>query len=230
MTTGCGWARSTSRIDRAVERLVGAGIQNITVSVDPTHLQGAIPEFVEYFVNAIASSGLFVTISCTSEDESPALGIKIPDLPNIKVEFHHIAPVGNAEMSLTSYPASLNLAHARCPMSAGLTINVWPDGTVYPCCSTYVVNKDEEISIGNVYDESLESILENALSDVYLCSIREIGFAGTLLLAPNAAVWRSAFEKPLRDPCHLCSVIARTPGSIADLRSHLSQRLQEVGF
>ena len=222
LTTGVGWSKSEQVVDRTLNVLVSAGIHNITVSVDEAHLKGRDPRIAEYFVSQLVKSGVFVTVSCTSGEEIPKVPIPIPKANNIKVEYHYISPVGYATgKKIVQKRLSLNQSH--CPMSEGLTLSVWPDGFVYPCCSTYIVNKEKNLAIGNVHESSLGEILLNALKDKYLCAIREIGFSGLICLTPNSEVWKKVMDEPLLDACHLCSKVSAIPEALKEVRETLSR-------
>lgn len=232
MTTGMGWARKKDTVETYGRMLLDAAIDHLTVSFDPSHLRqlnDAQRQLIQRFVLLMAEGGVRVTVSATlfGNDAPP---LDLPKGENIKVEYHYVAPVGFAAGRQIPNANTLSLDSTQCPLNEGLTLSVWPDGSVYPCCSTYVVNKDRALVIGNIKTASLGDILLKALGDNYLCAIREIGFAGAFLLTSDLEVWRSAFNQPLQDPCHLCSVIARTPNAISDIRSKLTQIVAQDEF
>ena len=224
LTTGGGWANSKAIVDRTVKTLISADIHNITVSVDESHLVNRNADLVQDFIEQMLSQQVFVTVSCTSDKLPLELPIVLAPSPRLKVEFHYIAPVGYAS---ENYEArhGFDFAKSKCPMSNALTLSVWPDGDVYPCCSTYVVNKDKDLVVGNVFDLPLADILSRALGDVYLCAIREVGFSGLICLSPELELWEKQFRVPVQDACHLCSQIAQTPNALSEIRANLSKHL-----
>lgn len=219
--------RPRKKIENITSGLQKSGISNITVSVDESHLRGKSSRLINYLLEQLVSKKIPTTVSCTSDEEHPKIPINLPTSNIIKSEFHYISPVGLAKEKKYTKNAKLNFAESRCPMSKSLTLSIWPDGTVYPCCSTYVVNKETNISIGNINNENLIPILERALSDSYLCAIREIGFSGVCLLLPNSDIWKSVFEMEIVDVCHLCARVAAT-GKVDHLRKQLTDTLDHV--
>lgn len=223
LTTGMGWAKNERTVRDNVQLLHRANLSHINISVDESHLKNRDGTLVELFIDEISSGPVEVTISSTSYSAKPTIPIRIPERPNIAVEYHYVAPVGFATNSKTEGHKAFSLSSSHCPMQTALTLSVWPDGSVYPCCSTYVVNKSVELVVGNVHDSSLEQILNAALNDPYLSCIRQVGFTGLIYLTRESdETWKSAFNAPVQDACHLCKNVAETTGAIRGIRDSLS--------
>jgi hypothetical protein len=227
VTTGCGWATSLSKVDKVSNALSDSGIGDITVSVDNSHLVGKHVEFVNYFLNRLVDLGVPTRISCTSNNDELKIPISYPESALVSVEYFYVAPVGFAK-NLKVRKNYFDFSKSVCPMSEGLTLSVWPSGEVFPCCSTYIVNKEKAMVIGNVYESSISQILKAALDDRYLLTIRKVGFSGLAILSPGTDAWKEAMSSPTIDVCHMCSKLAASGGT-KNFRDELNS-LGEVGM
>ena len=229
MTTGMGWLGSRSTMHTKADGLLGAGIRSISVSVDGTHGREIKPEkhpLIREFVERMVNGGINVTISVTKENDAEACPIELTDLldrRNFRMEYHYVAPVGHADGRACHAQVRFDMRDSQCPLKKGFTFSVWPSGDVYPCCSTYTVNKAKALRIGNVRRTPFVDIVAAALNDPYLVTIREVGFAGLILLTPDSPVWTEAFMNgPVQDSCHLCAKVLANPG-FQDIRTALAQ-------
>lgn len=228
LTTGGGWATSKRKVESVVNQLINAGINNITVSVDESHLQWKSRDYIPFLLECLTDKCISTTISCTTSKDELDLPFVIAPSKFLKIEYHYISPVGyGRELDIKNHQR-LSLEDSRCPMKNSLTLSLWPDGSIYPCCSTYVVNKEKELVIGNIKDHSLKDILDRALSDVYLCAIREVGFSGLIFLTKGAGIWNRVFSNPVIDVCHLCAKIS-SASTIPLLRNEILTLLKQDG-
>lgn len=229
VTTGMGWTKNPWKAESAAKYLVNSGISQITVSYDPSHFSDARHESTSAFLQEVVQAGIETRISVTHfSDEVGTIDIdlikKFPFIDNknnVKMEYFYVAPVGFAKDKKNCSNSRMNFLDSKCPLKTGLTLSVWPDGSVYPCCSTYVVNKNKELVIGNVFDESINSILQRAESNIYMMAIRKLGFSSIIALTPNSLIWKEVFMETPQDVCHLCSKISSIKGSINALEKEL---------
>lgn len=226
LTTGAGWATTKKKVDIVVSKLVESKISNVTVSVDEEHLKNTYRKIVPYLIETLTQNNIPTTISSTSDNPKRKLPILIKPSPLIKIDYHYISPTGAAKNKTLNSTQRLNFTNSRCPMTDTVSLSVWPDGKVYPCCSTHIVHKRHELSLGNIKQNKLGALLDKALEDTYLCAIREIGFSGVSYLTPDAEIWKTVFENPLLDVCHLCSKVASS-NSIIELRKKLNESITQ---
>ncbi|AZC18868.1 hypothetical protein C4K40_3480 [Pseudomonas sp. CMR5c] len=225
LTTGGGWATSKKKVDDTISSLVASGIGDITVSVDSAHLRSKNKIWMPYFLEQLVSNKIPTTVSCTSNQRQPELPSFVTPSQFLKIEYHYVSPVGFALFSDLSGDNRLDFSNSCCPMKQSLTLSVWPNGDTYPCCSTYVVNKERDLLVGNAYRDTLKTLLRKALNDAYLITIREVGFSGLSLLTADSDIWKQVLKDPLQDSCHLCSRIAKA-SAVEDLRTKLENILR----
>ncbi|MFI0977985.1 radical SAM/SPASM domain-containing protein [Streptomyces sp. NPDC021093] len=223
VTTGMGWARNADHAVTVATELIESRIANITVSADASHLIQRDPAPVEKFIRVCIEADVQVTVSCTSNNPDPPPPLDIPD--SAVVDFHYVSPTGYAKGWESGHAGRFDLRRSNCPMKEGLTLSVWPDGSVYPCCSTYVVNKERALIVGNIRDAQLSDVLQRALSDPYLATIREVGFAGLIVLTASAVQWGDLALAEKLDPCHLCSAVSAHPETLSTIRATIAQSL-----
>lgn len=229
VTTGCGWATSEKRVENAIAALLRSRVSEVRVSVDHAHLKSRSAKQVPYFLQLLTDNNIPTTIACTSNVGSK-VPITLPNSPLLKVEHHYISPAGFAKTN-NGWAYSLPFSEARCPMSGSLTLSVWPDGDVYPCCSPYVVNKNKALRIGNVNEARIDEILESVLDDPFFRVIRFFGFPALALETSNLPEWKEALNSKNIDSCHLCSKLcqgnfvtkARDCLTMSNLQSHHQQ-------
>lgn len=234
VTTGLGWVANTNRAISVANRLIDAGISRLNISFDPSHYKELRRDHHKSFVSILIQHDIDIVVSCTtfideSMNDSEILnGLGIDDASKIKIERHYVAKAGYAKGSTNCSQNKLNLNNSKCPLSDGLTLSVWPEGDVYPCCSTYTVNKDSGLIVGNVNNETLTEIVSRVENDLFFSLIRQQGFAALIgFLGHEIASLKEIFSDHPHDVCHLCSKLDQLEG-IGNIRDMLLEKSQKL--
>lgn len=234
LTTGLGWASNDIRAISTATKLVSAGISRLNVSFDPSHHKELRRSHHSLFLDYMLQHGISTVVSCTlytdeeMTDDEVFSGLGICNKANVDVERHYVAKAGFAENHVNCSTSRFSLASSKCPLQDGLTISVWPDGSVFPCCSTYIVNKENGLSCGNVQNESLSEIVSRIDGDAYFNLIRRQGFSALIgLLGDSISSLPEVFSDPPHDVCHLCVKLDKTEG-IENLRQKILRKMHNL--
>lgn len=224
VTTGLGWASNEKRATRVAGQLLQGGIRDVNISYDPSHRSELRTDAYRAFCGTMAGGDVNIIVSTTLfngesiEDSEIVERLGLPGIDRVRIDRHYVAQVGNAATRSDCSSSRIDLARAICPLRQGFTLSVWPDGEVYPCCSTYIVNKATSLSLGNIGEHSIAQLLDAAEADPYLVFIRRLGFAHLIALFANEVrELVDAFGEIPSDACHLCSKLANA-GAIPTLR------------
>lgn len=245
ITTAVGSIKTQDSAHAVANGLISSGISNITVSVDETHLKNRNPEIIETFIVALAKASVPVDASVTrySNEQNNPLPLKLLNqvsalknnkrensdfLRHIKISYHYVSKAGNAERSNNCSSSKFNLVKSRCPLENNISLSIWPSGDVYPCCSPYVVNKAKNLILGNIYKESLVTIVTKLSNDVFHKTIRRHGFAGLIANTPQLNEWGDIFQNEIHDPCHLCSKVAMVPTMLGKIRRVFNEKNHQL--
>jgi len=216
VTTGLGWCSSHDRALKVATRLLNARMTTLNVSIDPSHFEHLKNSAYRSFLREMALGELRLTISCTlfegqemsDEDITAMTGLKGA---GVTIQRHYVAKVGFARERNDCSSSKFNFAESRCPMRNELTLSIWPDGAVYPCCSTYVVNKEKNLIVGNVHSQSINRIADDAERDAFLSFIRRAGFSSLIAgFGDELGEIERVFQDYPQDTCHLCAKISST--------------------
>ena len=228
LTTGLGWAKTKEQAIEVVNQLSSAGIHHITVSVDESHLMNKSPEISEAFIAEAISLKTKVIVSVTryKEDYNENLPINIDtDSEYISVDYHYVSNAGKAEANCSDLQSRFDIKNSKCLLKDGISLSVWPDGSVYPCCSPFVVNKYSDLAIGNILDnQPLQNCINKLSENLYLKAIINYGFSGLMTMTPEFKGWGDIFKGDVNSVCHLCAKISAKKGSIDRLNRMILEK------
>ncbi len=176
------WAETPEKAEKTLEPLVKRGLDVLNLSLDDFHQEYIPLAYVRNAYEAALHLNLRVVIMTTTNKDNKITAETIPTLlqdekiqiigtPKIR-EPHAllietpITPAGRAE-KIHEHEYSL-ITSVKCS-EALRDIGIGPDGDVYPCCGPLA----SKMSLGNINDSSLRSILEKASENPFFEALRE---------------------------------------------------------
>lgn len=156
-------------------------IKMISFSTDVYHQKTISFENISNGIEAAKEQGIPYSVAvCTDQVCNPAFESTLSRLKalteedNIRISITF--PVGRAEKMLSSfqYETVATPPRARCTMGSSPVI--FPDGKVAACIGPILTLKNENpLILGNLFDDSLETILNRAQTNLVLHAIRTWG-------------------------------------------------------
>lgn len=221
LTTGLGWTKKNSRAIFVANELCDFGINDITISIDPSHMKftklDVYLKFIETFINRSVPVLLSVTLFLHEREQfekylKTEVFSQLGNTPDnlLKTEFHYVAAVGFAAAKKgcgSTVKESAISDQMRCPMKGTFVFSVWPNGDVYPCCSTYVVNKTNELKIGNVKNTPFNEIVDMVENDPFFWMFSNLGFKSIVSHLSENLDFSELLKNEYNDACDLCSCI-----------------------
>ena len=213
IATSAYWVDSYKNTFTRIKDLKDLGLDRINISCDPGH-QCKVPiKNVQMLANISDVLGLKVHIVGTFEDVSMNLEMY---LQKNNIEFDrtinlitkYIAPFGkakNIEASMGKYGFNLNFNEMFCHSEYGFDILVWPNGDVYPCCST--ANIDSSLIMGNIRKDTFDEVVRKTLGNVFFRVIKRNGFQELIDICEKYNCSITPFlpkKSDISGPCGLC--------------------------
>ncbi|WP_282081091.1 radical SAM protein [Aquimarina algiphila] len=239
LTTGLGWTKKEEYAITVANELVSNRINDITISIDPSHLKFTDQKIYIVFIRELLMHNIPILLSVTlfknerQEFEkylSKNILSKLIDSNTslIKVDFHYVAQVGYAENKEgcgSIIKEKITSKAMRCPLKKSFVFSVWPNGDVYPCCSTYIVNKKNELILGNLKENSFEEIIDFAENDPYLWALSNLGFNKIISFIKDDIDFSEILNSKFNDVCDLCNTIGTKTKNITikQIRNSLYQ-------
>lgn len=146
-----------TQLVETIKTIKGSGIQaHIIPTVHSKNLDD-IPHYIA-LANDLGVTLNFSILSCR-EDDNEASELLLSEADQIKLGKISASPMQDMKIEFRDTPMSLTLnARSSCGAGKGI-LSVASDGTVYPCHMLH----DKEFALGNIFFETLESILEKPL-------------------------------------------------------------------
>lgn len=223
--TNCFWAVTPKKAEAILGSLYGLGLRRLLISVDDFHQEWIPLERVQNCLNAARMMGIACTLQCVVTASSHKLDFYLAQLgvnkdEGIEASEIQCTPVGSAatRVPASEFPTHPGVPADYCTMLQALIVR--PEGMVHLCCGpSFTI---EPLTVGNLREESLKSMLERAEWDPLLNALA-LGNGPSLLAAPLA---EAGLSDCLRDnyvsSCHACHHILSQP----DVAALLSEKLE----
>ena len=181
MVTSAYWAESEKKARAMLSPLSSLGMDEITITTDPSHQEFVHVEMIRYAARAALSLNMRVKIAAsfwkTGMDIRPSLDL--PSSDSISYSQSLVVPTGRAKQHKVNWkeygmdcPPAMSEGCRR--RERGMDITVFPDGTVYPCCACGF-NIEAGLNEGSVYEEALKDIVERAWDNPFIRVMLEGG-------------------------------------------------------
>ncbi|MCI0469409.1 MAG: radical SAM protein, partial [Nitrospirae bacterium] len=174
IVTSAFWAENKEKTLSLLAPLQKAGLDELSISTDPSHQKFVPIEYVKNAVYAALSMGMTAEIASTFW--RPGMDIRdtlcLDEHRNIKYVQGPVMPIGRARHVKSTwrdycFEKPPSMAGGCREQGEGMDITIYPDGSVYPCCSGGF-NVEAGLSAGNIYQEPLADIAERMWSDPFV--------------------------------------------------------------
>lgn len=179
IATAAHWAKDMQSARTILEPLKEQGLTRINISHDASH-EIFVPE--ERIINAALSAdalGIKTYIVATffgSRDQDLNIEKALSDTRNIEIHKKFVGAVGRATKKVVERILHKNpLDFLTCYRPKYHDLVIFWDGVAYPCCSTFN-RATPGISLGNAYQDSLETLYQRAEGGSVLRVIKSDGF------------------------------------------------------
>lgn len=195
------WARSEESTQRTISELRELGLKILVVSMDSYHQKFVDLDKVIRAAKIAGQLGVqFLVYACFNDqlekDRIYQDFKKIRDVNiDAKIEWRSVSNVGNATAIYSgNFTMPFNEVSGICPSDT--IINVWPDGSVLPCCSAYT---NASLAVGVYPQKSADELVELILTSQKLKAIRKGNIKKISSLADKSLLLRR-----YENTCHLC--------------------------
>ena len=202
--TNAFWANSYSEAYSILKPIVESGLDYLTISYDAFHQEFISTSNIIFAYFAARDLGIQIelqTVILSNEGIPSDLDELVEQIPELKINFVPCYRVGMAKKNFNNsdFARNTNIEGMLCRKQGSFSVN--SDGTIWPCCSPYVVETD--LCIGNIregidYREALERIRKNDK----LRMLRKKGFDYFL---NNQNI--SNIPQKLISSCEMCSLL-----------------------
>ncbi|MCL1976882.1 MAG: radical SAM protein [Candidatus Bathyarchaeota archaeon] len=216
VVTNAWWATTKDAADKFVKELVVAGLNEINTSFDDYHAQFMSIDNIVHFAEAALNNGIKPAISTVIDNYSKynskyiqaymaeKLNIS-PSEINKKIFFMESKPSfngrgANLKNDVDRIPTCSSRDEAKIGRGCsevGRAISFHPDGTIKICCG-HASRDVPDLSVGDLYSESLETILGKIRSNIVFWLIHTLGPSGML---EKLAVAKGNYFSPC-DACY----------------------------
>lgn len=224
LVSGAGWVRKREIAEQRVARLRLAGLDKLCISADRYH-EAHSPVDRAHLLSEIAQRlGITVVVRGVLAATQTSCGEKQRFAPG-SIPYDPVSLVRlGAARSLPDDHFRHSEAPPRGRCKVALSPVVEPDGFVYACCgpSRYSA-KSSPLVLGNVNEESLDTILRRGLDDPILKALKLVGPFGLLeLLNSHPATKNLVKLRPsYTGMCELCLDMTDSLSVVAAIRSRL---------
>ena len=178
IVTAAHWAETEARARELLAPLKEQGLDELSVSTDPTHQEFVPVAFAENALRAAGELGLVNEVVGVFWD------------PKARVEDHLQVPEGTRLLTRLAAPRGRSRERRITPEDYCLTdarllgcrgyqrydFTVYPDGRLYPCCSGGS-NIRADLALGNLREEPLAPLVDRAHADPYTRVVLSLGVA-----------------------------------------------------
>lgn len=205
VVTNCFWAYDQESTYSKLKRLSDNGLNELTISYDVFH-----EEYIEILniknvitvchkLNIPVSIQTVILNHSKNEEWINKLGCQLQD---VKINYVPAYPVGNAEKNFAYEHFIRNTKKKGLFCRKNGSFSIEADGTIYPCCSPYIVKT--ALIIGNIHDNiTLMDTYEKLEKHMILFMLRNYGFDFFVNVAAKLNI-----EVPdkLIASCELCAI------------------------
>jgi MoaA/NifB/PqqE/SkfB family radical SAM enzyme len=198
VVTNAWWATSKEEAEKFVKELVAEGLNEINTSFDDYHAKFVSIDNIVHFVEATFSNNIKPVISTIIDNYSKytskyiqnymaeKLGISSNEISK-KILFMENTPSlngrgANLKNDVNRIPINLTIDDVKTRKGCtevGRSISFHPDGNVKVCCGHASMDVSD-LTVGNLYSESLAVILNRVQSNIVFWLIHTLGPKGIL--------------------------------------------------
>lgn len=199
------WASDYGRCMETLEELRGAGIRNISVSVDDCHLKYVPMQCIKNILKAAPGMGVELQLdigdSLSGRRAADIISELGGDAYRHSLAIYPFAPIGRGEgipggqLVLMPYEKDWKCCYSR-------YLSIMYDGTVHPCCSQAVYKSG--LSYGNIHQSSLAQIIDSYENEGLFSTLLRQGLDFFVRIAGEAGF---RLPEAYVSPCHLCNVL-----------------------
>ncbi|MCL1977215.1 MAG: radical SAM protein [Candidatus Bathyarchaeota archaeon] len=214
VVTNAWWATSKEKADEFIKELVAEGLNEINTSFDDYHAKFNSIDNIVHFVEASLNNNIKPVIATITDNYSKynskyiqaymakSLNIDLNEL-NKKIFFMESKPSPNGRGAnlkndvnrMPAYLADDELKIRKGCTEVGRAISFHPDGSIKVCCG-HASMEIQDLSVGNLYSESLEVILGRVRSNLVFWLIHTLG--------PKCLLEKLGVNKEYLSPCDAC--------------------------
>lgn len=219
--TNAFWATSYEKAIKTLRHLKNVGLTTLSLSYDIYHEKFIPVERIIKALKAASDIGLNLEINCVRGKSDPCLSELLPEITNFKGVFQEgmLVPSGRGALFSPEKFSYLDvLPVERCGMLNTLAIT--PNGMVYPCCSVF--GETEFLSLGNINNSSLSTMVEEAQANILFLLLERQGFGTVIDLGKKI---NPEMPLPVRvvNTCHLCHELFSNPKSASSIWNGMKQ-------
>jgi len=217
------WGKNPGDARKRLKALRLAGLVALNVSYDRYHAEFQGPEPALNIARAAAELDFTINITVTRLADDSELGKVVEpfrELPNVRLRFYDVQPVGFAkDLPRSSLRSEVDGFCSACSIPA-----ITDDGRMTACNGpAYFSNAASPLSIGTLAESSMEDLVKLHRCDPILETIRTSGPAG---LREELKSIKGFEDFPWKDQyygmCELCLQITSNPQAVEALRKRLS--------
>jgi MoaA/NifB/PqqE/SkfB family radical SAM enzyme len=217
------WADEDEKTAKLLSLLVDCGLDAIDVSYDVEHARYVPRENIYRISQMCERLNVRLEVFGNFWNQDECVQDLLPSLnPRVPVYSSLVMPIGAARVHF--HGKRYNLDESKkysCGKPRVYDVAVYPDGSVYPCCSGGF-NKEAKLECGNVYNDSAENILSNVFLNFHARIAKEIGFNKLYehirLRRPELLDMLPKFDS-VDSVCEVCRDIHRNPEIMKQLES-----------
>ncbi len=215
-----------SEIDAGV--LKDAGVSRICFSTGRFHRKFVSPETLKKAITAAKEAGIKVYLNVMELSELDEYDVVskflFPEIKDITVERHLVAPVGKAAKDLApkNFVCATDSEKARCDFAGDVELSF--DGNYYMCCSVFS-RETKRLCLGNAKEVRLSDLSKKILSDDYLYVMLSRGLSWYVKLAVELGF---AIPDKVCSPCQLCNMVFENKEFIEKIRDDVEREAQKL--
>lgn len=177
MVTSGYWATDLKACEKVLSELSALGMDALDVSYDTEHARFVPRDRIDNISTACHALGIKLEIFGNFWNSAERVEDLLPNLKKFdKMYSNLVMPIGAARVHFKGprYQIPEEKKYA-CGKPGVYDVAIYPDGTVYPCCSGGF-NKEAKLECGNVFSDSAEDILRAVFTNFHARIAKEIGF------------------------------------------------------
>lgn len=230
-TTNGFWAHSYKIADSCIGELKRAGLSKIALSIDMFHNEYVPIENNKYIIEAAKKHAVACEFGSVITHSTKKLGCLYDVLGESLINVKHVVapclPAGAAKDNIAAEDYIKDpYLFARDTRCVDLnTIAVYPDGSVYPCCSQ--LGSNQSLLLGNAFTDSIESLVRSFHGNVLVRIMIKYG----VRWFAEAAVrhrYKDFESRQFVGLCDVCSSLLSDKGFLETIRLDLDRYRQDV--
>ena len=226
MVSGAGWVR-TDKAHIARERVAAlreAGLTSLCISWDQYHEEFSPCENAELLASLAVEHGLQLIVRGVAPATQPR-PYPTTAFGRFPAEFRGLVKLGSAtRLPQEQFVRLSTMPAGSCDVVLSPVIE--PDGNVYACCGpSRFSHASSPLILGNVYDESLDTILDRGARDPILKALLLVGPLGLHNLLKGTPIYKEVFRQRSHysSICDLCLDLTDVPAIVTALRARLTE-------